>query len=404
MILGSAQYVSPEQVAGGKITPSSDIYSLGVVLYESITGQRPFDGPSPAAVALERLHVRPAPPSAVAHDLPPAIDALVLRALERDPGARYPSAGDFAAALESWRLGLLGGVRRGGAGPRDAQRGTGRDGGAFAAGATVGAVATAAVAGSGAGAFPPVRTGRLGRGGGPPTGRTVRPTARDRDRRPRLAPLLLLPVGAFALLALAALALLGSLERQRGRRGRRNRHAARVGLRGRAALHTRGQPDPDPDADAHTDADTDAHTDPDPDADTGAHSNAQADARPDPPASELTPRPAPAQTPPGSRPRPCPASTASSWRSGSTTRPRCGQPRCENATRRRGTSTGVSRRRRHIDLRRNEIIAFDPDAGTATVAVDIIEYRESGPSPRRFVGDWDLVLVDGRWLMNDPDF
>ena len=57
-----------------------------------------------------------------------------------------------------------------------------------------------------------------------------------------------------------------------------------------------------------------------------------------------------------------------------------------------------------IDLQRNEVIALDPDAGTATVAVDIIEYRESGPSPRRFVGDWDLVLVDGRWLMTDPDF
>ena len=57
-----------------------------------------------------------------------------------------------------------------------------------------------------------------------------------------------------------------------------------------------------------------------------------------------------------------------------------------------------------IELQRNEIVAFDPDVGTATVAVDIIEYRESGPSPRRFVGDWDLVLVDGRWLMSDPDF
>ena len=57
-----------------------------------------------------------------------------------------------------------------------------------------------------------------------------------------------------------------------------------------------------------------------------------------------------------------------------------------------------------IDLLRNEIIAIDQAAGTATVAVDIVEYRESGPSPRRFVGDWDLLLVDGQWLMNDPDF
>jgi hypothetical protein len=57
-----------------------------------------------------------------------------------------------------------------------------------------------------------------------------------------------------------------------------------------------------------------------------------------------------------------------------------------------------------IVLQRNEIIAFDPAAGTATVAVDILEYRESGTSPRRFIGDWDLVLIDGRWRMHDPDF
>src|SRR4029453_18755702 len=159
VILGSAQYVSPEQVAGGQITPASDIYSLGVVLYECLTGQRPFDGPSPAAVALERLHVRPAPPSALAHDLPAGIDPLVLRALERDPGARYPSAGDFAAALESWRLGLLGGVRRRGAGPRDVRHG-GREGGgaAVVAGGTVSGAA-AAIPRGGLGGFPPVRPG-----------------------------------------------------------------------------------------------------------------------------------------------------------------------------------------------------------------------------------------------------
>jgi len=57
-----------------------------------------------------------------------------------------------------------------------------------------------------------------------------------------------------------------------------------------------------------------------------------------------------------------------------------------------------------IDLVRNDIVAMDVGAGTANVAVDLIEYRETGPSPRRFVGDWDLVLVDGRWLMSDPDF
>ena len=62
-ILGSAQYASPEQVSGEPVSARSDIYSLGIVLYEALTGVRPFDGPSPAAVALERLRVDPRPPA-----------------------------------------------------------------------------------------------------------------------------------------------------------------------------------------------------------------------------------------------------------------------------------------------------------------------------------------------------
>ena len=57
-----------------------------------------------------------------------------------------------------------------------------------------------------------------------------------------------------------------------------------------------------------------------------------------------------------------------------------------------------------IDLRRNAVVRINRTAGTATVAVDLVEYRASGPSPRRFVGDWDLVLVDGHWLLDDTDF
>ena len=57
-----------------------------------------------------------------------------------------------------------------------------------------------------------------------------------------------------------------------------------------------------------------------------------------------------------------------------------------------------------IVLQRNEIIAFNAGDGTATVAVEIIEYREGSNSPRRFVGDWDLVFTDAGWRMSDPDF
>ena len=405
VILGSAQYVSPEQVAGGRITHASDIYSLGVVLYESITGRRPFDGPSPAAVALERLHVRPAPPSAVAHDLPPAIDALVLRALERDPGARYQSAGDFAAALESWRLRLLGGVRREGAGPRDAQRGKGHGGGRVGAVATtVGAVATAAVAGSGAGAFPQVGTGRVGRRGGPPTGRTARPVARDRDRRRGLTPLLLVPVGAFALLAIATLAFLGSLGRDGGG------VAGETGTPRASAFVVvppftpEADPTPTP-----TPSPTPTPT-PTPSPEPTRTPEPTPTRRPQPtPEPKSTPRPQPTSRPAPAQPAREPAETvarfyrlvveerfddaAALW----TAEMRERYPPEGNIDGRFAPTTD-------IDLRRNEIVAFDPDAGTATVAVDIIEYRESGPSPRRFVGDWDLVLIDGRWLMSDPDF
>src|SRR3954452_3679523 len=125
VILASPQYASPEQVLGEPVAPASDIYSLGVVLYDAITGQRPFDGPPPAAVALERLRVRPAPPSAVVHDLPPAIDRIILRALEREPNERYTSAADMGADLEEVRLRELGGVRRSGARVRGLIAGTG---------------------------------------------------------------------------------------------------------------------------------------------------------------------------------------------------------------------------------------------------------------------------------------
>ena len=101
---GSAQYASPEQVLGETVTPASDVYSLGVVLYEAITGQRPFEGSSPAAVALERLRIQPAPPSAVARDLPADLDRIILRAMAREPADRYPSAAEFGVALEQFRL------------------------------------------------------------------------------------------------------------------------------------------------------------------------------------------------------------------------------------------------------------------------------------------------------------
>jgi eukaryotic-like serine/threonine-protein kinase len=108
MTFGSIHYASPEQVTGEPITPSSDIYSLGLVLYEALTGRRPFDGDTPPAVALARLRVDPVPPSRLAPHVPPALDALVMRALARRPEDRYASAIAFGDALRTWRVERLG--------------------------------------------------------------------------------------------------------------------------------------------------------------------------------------------------------------------------------------------------------------------------------------------------------
>ena len=84
-MIGSAQYASPEQVLGEEVGPRSDLYSLGVVLYEGLTGVRPFDGPSPAAVALERLRVKPRPIRSIDPTVPRSLEQIVMRLLERRP-------------------------------------------------------------------------------------------------------------------------------------------------------------------------------------------------------------------------------------------------------------------------------------------------------------------------------
>jgi tetratricopeptide (TPR) repeat protein/TolB-like protein len=96
---GTSAYMAPEQVEGGSITPAADIYALGVVMYEMTTGRRPFEGPTPAAVALARLQ-RPAPsPRNVVPDVDPGWERSILRCLERDPADRFASAAAVAASL-----------------------------------------------------------------------------------------------------------------------------------------------------------------------------------------------------------------------------------------------------------------------------------------------------------------
>ncbi|MPR00110.1 protein kinase [Modestobacter sp. I12A-02628] len=96
MVVGTAQYLSPEQAQGYDVTPASDVYSLGVLTYECLVGRRPFDGDSQVAIALAQVN-RPPPP--LPADVPPSVQALVERALAKDPAARWPDGAAFAAAV-----------------------------------------------------------------------------------------------------------------------------------------------------------------------------------------------------------------------------------------------------------------------------------------------------------------
>ena len=83
--MGTAQYLSPEQAQGKETTAASDIYSIGVILYEALTGRVPFEGDSAVAVALKQVSETPRRPSAINPEVPPALDAVVMRALAKDP-------------------------------------------------------------------------------------------------------------------------------------------------------------------------------------------------------------------------------------------------------------------------------------------------------------------------------
>ena len=101
--LGSVHYFSPEQARGDEVTGASDVYALGIVLFEMLTGRRPFEGDTAAAVALKRLNEDPPTPAAIGHAVPPGLEAIVMRAMAREPADRFPDAGAFAEALRVWR-------------------------------------------------------------------------------------------------------------------------------------------------------------------------------------------------------------------------------------------------------------------------------------------------------------
>jgi eukaryotic-like serine/threonine-protein kinase len=98
-VIGTAQYLSPEQARGETVDARSDVYSTGVLLFELITGHPPFTGDSPVAVAYQHVRENPPPPSTINPDVPPELDAIVLKAMAKNPANRYQSAGEMRADL-----------------------------------------------------------------------------------------------------------------------------------------------------------------------------------------------------------------------------------------------------------------------------------------------------------------
>jgi serine/threonine-protein kinase len=98
-VVGTAAYLSPEQVRGEEATPATDVYALGVVLYQFLTGRLPYEGSTLAELAVRQQNEKPLPPSTYNDEVPATLGAAVLRALEGDPNRRYASAGELAGGL-----------------------------------------------------------------------------------------------------------------------------------------------------------------------------------------------------------------------------------------------------------------------------------------------------------------
>ncbi len=409
-VLGSIPYLSPEQARGEEATAAGDIFSLGVVLFEMLTGLLPWEADTPAAMATARLHVPAAPLSDSVAGLPEGLDGIVARALELDATERYPSARVFADALEAWSR-----RHRAPAGGRSRIRHATE---ALAASvmpiSTTGGSATgAAVAGPIAGtARPnPFALGPLGRGGtrsGPreprrrTTGRAIAiPSAASVSVHPDVGASgndrrggILIGLVALALLAVVAAAFLVE-------------GGARIGpdVPGGAIV-----PVPTPTASLSSTAAptptvlaTIATVSPTPSPTLAPTTPPEPD-----PTPVITPRPPAVPIPTPAPPQPASPAAAvlafydavedHDW----DTAINLWSPSMQERYPPQEWLIDRFRRTTRIDVTRIDTVSNS--GGRARVEVSLTEYRSIEPSPRRFVGAWDLVRLDGRWVLDDPDF
>ncbi|MGX6446781.1 Stk1 family PASTA domain-containing Ser/Thr kinase [Patulibacter sp. S7RM1-6] len=110
MIVGTAHYLSPEQASGQPVTPSADLYAVGVVLFEMLTGRMPFDGDQPVTIALKHVNEDPPALSIVNPDVPADLEYVVMRALSKQPEDRFEDAEEFISVLQSVRHRILTGA------------------------------------------------------------------------------------------------------------------------------------------------------------------------------------------------------------------------------------------------------------------------------------------------------